>query len=118
MFVSSDSVGRAFFRNVGTTRRQSIERELDFVQAASMLMPNYAFIDATFQTALTQRAARTTLSPMRPAIYWCSQETGSRVFRGIYSRLGTDYGITGEWVVGFSGLVASGKYLVGDEFKP
>jgi iron complex outermembrane receptor protein len=30
-------------------------------------------------------------------------------------KIGADYGITDNWVVGFSALVASGKYLVGDE---
>jgi outer membrane receptor protein involved in Fe transport len=30
-------------------------------------------------------------------------------------KVGADYGITDNWILGFSAIVASGKYLVGDE---
>ena len=50
--LSSETVGRAFFRNVGTTRRQGVEAGLRFRTGRLNAYANYAFTDATFQTAL------------------------------------------------------------------
>jgi outer membrane receptor protein involved in Fe transport len=114
LFVSSETVGRAFFRNVGTTRRQGIETGVRFRTGRLNAYANYAFTDATFQTALTLSSEN---NPLADAAGNIQVRPGNRlpgVPRNLF-KIGADYGITDNWVVGFSALVASGKYLVGDE---
>ena len=52
-FVASDIVGRAFFQNIGNTRRQGVESSLDFQRGALSLALDYSHTDATFRSALT-----------------------------------------------------------------
>jgi outer membrane receptor protein involved in Fe transport len=49
-FVASSVLGRAYFRNVGETRRQGIEASLDLDADAWSLSLDYSYTDATFQT--------------------------------------------------------------------
>jgi outer membrane receptor protein involved in Fe transport len=53
MFVSSEIIGRAFFRNIGETRRQGIEAGASIRTARWNAFLDYALLDATFQSALT-----------------------------------------------------------------
>ena len=52
LFVSSPTPGRAFFQNVGETRRQGLEAGLNVKAATWSAFVEYALTDATFQTAL------------------------------------------------------------------
>ena len=53
MFVSSEIIGRAFFQNIGETRRQGIEAVPASARARWNAFLDYALLDATFQSALT-----------------------------------------------------------------
>jgi iron complex outermembrane recepter protein len=69
LFVSSDTVGRAFFRNVGQTRRQGVELGLRFHMERLNVYANYAFTDATFQTALTLNSDNNPFADANAAIH-------------------------------------------------
>ena len=114
LFVSSPTVGRAFFRNVGTTRRQGVEVELRVSTDRLSAYANYAFTDATFQTALTLSSVDNPLADAAGNIHVSPGDRLPGVPRQLF-KLGADYRITDAWTAGFSALVASGKYLFGDE---
>jgi outer membrane receptor protein involved in Fe transport len=52
-YVASDIRGRAFFRNIGQTRRQGAEATVKARRGGLQLAASYAFIDATYRSALT-----------------------------------------------------------------
>lgn len=113
LFVSSPTVGRAYFRNVGATRRQGVEAGADFRAGRLRIYADYALTDATFRTAFTLS------SEDNPAADngTIQAKRGNRL-PGVPQhlfKLGADYGVTEAWTVGFSGKVASGQYLFGDE---
>ena len=114
LFVNSPTVGRAFFRNVGTTRRQGVEAGADFRAGRLRVYADYAFTDATFRTPFTLSSEDNPFADANGAI---QAKRGNRL-PGIPQHLfkvGADYGVTEAWTVGFSGKVASGQYLFGDE---
>ncbi len=114
LFVSSPTIGRAFFRNVGSTRRQGVEASLRFRTDRLNAYASYAFTDATFQTAFTLSSEN---NPQADANGNIQVRPGDRI-PGIprhLFKMGADYNVTESWIVGFSAIVASGKYLVGDE---
>ena len=114
LFVNSPTVGRAFFRNVGTTRRQGVEAGADFRAGRLRVYADYAYTDATFRTPFTLSSED---NPFADANGTIQARRGNRL-PGIPQHLfkvGADYGVTEAWTVGFSGKVASGQYLFGDE---
>ncbi len=52
-YVASGIRGRAFFRNIGQTRRQGIEATLKARSDGFQLSASYAFIDATYRSPVT-----------------------------------------------------------------
>ncbi|MBO9498837.1 MAG: TonB-dependent receptor [Novosphingobium sp.] len=60
-YVASEIRGRAWFRNVGETRRQGIEAKLEARRGGLRLAASYAFTDATYRSGLTLS------SPSNPA---------------------------------------------------
>lgn len=114
LFVASATPGLDYFRNVGPTRRQGVELGLTLHSPRWRAWLNYAYTDATFQTALTLD------SPLNPAADAAGQihvAPGDRM-PGVPAhqlKFGTSYAATPAWTVGFSGVVSSGQYLFGDE---
>lgn len=112
-FVASSIRGRAFFRNIGGTRRQGVEASLVFASGALRLVASYAFIDAT------SRAPLTLSSPANPTASedgTITVEVGDRL-TGIPRHSATvsaDYRGKG-WSLGADLVARSSQYLVGDE---
>jgi len=114
MFVSSPIIGRAFFQNVGATRRQGVEAGLKVGTSQWAAFVDYTFLDATFRSFLTLN------SPENPFA-----DADGRIFVAPGNRLpgipqhslkfGVNYAVTDAWKVGVTGRAVSGKYLVGDE---
>jgi outer membrane receptor protein involved in Fe transport len=114
LFVNSAIQGRAFFQNVGTTRRQGADAGLRLATGRLVAWANYSYIDATFQNGFTVS------SPDNPA----AGADGSITVRsgdhipGVPTHLikiGVSYRLTDNWTVGATGVGASGQYLIGDE---
>ncbi len=114
ILVASATPGLDYFRNVGRTQRQGFELGLRLHTPRWRAWLDYAFTDATFQTALTLD------SPLNPAADANGQihvVPGDRLPGVPRQRLnlGLGYQATPAWRLGLSAVVASGQYLYGDE---
>ncbi|MDR3529524.1 MAG: TonB-dependent receptor [Rhodopila sp.] len=114
LFVASQTPGLDFFQNVGETRRQGVEAGLTLRRAGFKAWLNYAFIDPTFQSALTLD------SPLNPAADANGQihVVPGNQLPGIPRhrlKFGASYAVTEAWTVGLAGIASSGQYLFGDE---
>lgn len=112
-YVASEIRGRAYFRNIGMTRRQGVEATLRASRGGFSAGLSYAFTDATYRAPLTLS------SPANPAADedgLIAVERGDRL-PGIPRHSATmslDYAGKG-WTVGGDIIGRSGQYLVGDE---
>lgn len=112
-YVASEIRGRAYFRNVGRTRRQGVEASIRYEAKGWRIAASYAFVDATFRTPLTLS------SPANPTAAddgTIAVEPGDRL-PGLPRHSGTlsiDYTPRG-WSLGCDLVARSGQRLVGDE---
>ncbi len=116
-FIASRVRGRAYFLNVGSTRRQGLELKLSATHGGWQVRAGYAFTDATFRTPLTLS------SPQNPAAAdngTIAVMAGDRL-PGIprhSATLTVDYeGMIGtrRFALGGDIVARSGLVLVGDE---
>ena len=113
-FVTSITIGRAFFRNVGETLRQGTETSLKWQNERWLVNGSYTYTDATFQTPLTLNNGD---NPAANADGTYFVHPGDRL-PGIPAhagKFGVQYRATEAWNVGLTGIAASGQYLFGDE---
>lgn len=112
-YIASSIRGRAYFQNVGSTRRQGIEATLKARRGGLTASLSYAFTDARYRTPMTLS------SPANPQ----ADDDGTiAVARGDRlpgiprhsATLSLDHGGRG-WSLGGEMALRSGQYLVGDE---
>jgi iron complex outermembrane receptor protein len=112
-FVASEIRGRAYFQNIGKTRRQGVEASVKAMRGGFTAGLSYAFTDATYRAPLTLS------SPANPE----ARDDGTiAVARGDRlpgvprhsATLSLDYAGSG-WSMGGDILARSRQYLVGDE---
>lgn len=112
-YVASAIRGRAYFRNIGRTRRQGVEASVRYEAKGWRIAASYAFVDATFRTPLTLS------SPANPTAAddgTIAVAPGDRL-PGLPRHSGTlsiDYTPRG-WSLGGDLIARSGQRLVGDE---
>ena len=111
-FVASDTRGRAFFRNVGMTRRQGMEATIGYRVSGLKLRAGYAFTDATLRTQLLFNAPD---NPQANGDGRILVRAGDRLpgvprHRALVS-LNYD---TERWSLGADVQAASGQHLFGD----
>lgn len=112
-FVASSIRGRAYFRNVGKTRRQGVEASIGYRMGGLALRAGYAYTDATFRTPFEAN------SPDNPGadddgliqVGEGDRLPGIPRHRGVVS---ADYDGDG-FSIGADVQAQSGVYLVGDE---
>lgn len=112
-FVASDTRGRAFFRNIGQTRRQGLEAAVSYRAGGLIVRAGYALTDATFRSPLLLNAPD---NPQADENGQIAVVSGDRL-PGIPRHRATaslDYDGRG-WSVGGDLQAASGQYLFGDE---
>jgi outer membrane receptor protein involved in Fe transport len=112
--VNSPTAGRAFFTNVGTTRRQGIEADLQYIDERWRFSLHYALVDATFQSGFV---VSSNLNPGADANGNITVQPGNHL-PGIplhQLKASAYYNVTDKWTVGATLLAASCQYLVGDE---
>jgi outer membrane receptor protein involved in Fe transport len=104
--------GFGFFQNIGATRRQGIEAEVNLTSSALQLYASYAFVDARFLNAL-QLASN---SPFADANGNIQVVPGDQIPAIPRHRIkaGLDYSITDALKVGGDALFVSSQYFVGD----
>jgi outer membrane receptor protein involved in Fe transport len=110
---SPELQGFGYFQNVGSTRRQGIEAEINLKSSALQLYASYALVDARFLDALQVGSN----SPFADASGNVQILPGNQVPAIPRHRIkaGFDYSITDALKVGGDALFVSSQYFVGDE---
>ncbi|UPK38406.1 TonB-dependent receptor [Bradyrhizobium sp. 186] len=105
--------GFGYFSNVGRTRRQGLEAEVNIKSPTLQFQASYAFVDARFLDALTLGSN----SPFADADGNIQVMPGNQIPAVPRHRvkLGIDYAVTDAWKVGGNALYVSSQYVVGDE---
>lgn len=105
--------GFGYFTNVGRTRRQGLEAELNIKSPTLQLQASYSFVDARFLDALTLGSN----SPFADAAGNIQVLPGNQIpaIPRHRVKVAVDYAVTNEWKVGGNALFVSSQYLVGDE---
>lgn len=112
--VNSPTQGRAYFTNIGTTRRQGIEADLRYSDERWRVSLLYALVDATFQSGFV---ASSSLNPGADAHGNITVRPGNHL-PGIplhQLKASAYYNVTDKWTVGATLLAASSQYLFGDD---
>ncbi len=113
-FVTSETIGRAYFENIGSTRRQGVEAGASLHTGRLYTFLDYAYTEATYQNALTLNSEDNPFADENGLI---QVAPGNRL-PGIPAhvlKFGAQYGVTPRWIVGLTGRASSGQYLFGDE---
>lgn len=114
MFVASPIAGRAFFQNVGETRRQGLTADVHFNLGGASIDLGYALTDATFRSPLTLNSEN---NPNADANGQISVSPGDRI-PGIARhkvKLSVDYELSKAWSIGLGANYSDGQYFQGDE---
>jgi outer membrane receptor protein involved in Fe transport len=113
-FINSVTTGRAFFANIGETRRQGVDVRLQLKTDRWLAYIAYTYTDATFQSGFTESAGS---NPAADANGNITIQRGNRL-PGIpvnQVKLGVYYKVTDKWTVGATAIGASTAFLFGDE---
>jgi outer membrane receptor protein involved in Fe transport len=114
ILVSSELHGRAFFQNVGATRRQGVTANLELRSRRLTAWAAYAYTDARFLTGLVLNSPD---NPQADPDGRIQVQPGARMPGTPAHRLklGLDYDLTPRLRLGLEGVVSSGAVLFGDE---
>ncbi|TFV44716.1 TonB-dependent receptor [Bradyrhizobium niftali] len=115
--VAVPAVGRTgfgYFSNVGRTRRQGLEAEVNIKSPTLQFQASYAFVYARFLDALELGSESPFRDPVTETIHVSPGNQIPAIPRHRV-KLGVDYNVTDVWKVGGNALFVSGQYLVGDE---
>lgn len=110
---SPEVQGFGYFQNVGRTRRQGIEAQVNLTSKELQLYASWALVDARFLDALTLNSR----SPFADADGNIQVVPGNRIPSVPRNRvkLGVDYAITDAFKVGGDALFVASQYFAGDE---
>ncbi|MGI4975605.1 MAG: TonB-dependent receptor domain-containing protein, partial [Janthinobacterium lividum] len=113
-FINSESLGRAYFSNVGQTRRQGVDASLSYTDRRLLAYADYSYTDATYRSRFTEGSGS---NPQADAGGDITVRPGNRL-PGIPAhlvKLGANWQVTPAWNIGATALYASGQVLFGDE---
>jgi len=113
-FINSVTQVRAFFTNIGQTRRQGIDVGLQLKTDRWLAYIAYSYIEATYQSGFTEASGS---NPAADANGNITVRPGNRL-PGIPThqiKFGVNYKVTDKWTIGATAIAASGAYLFGDE---
>ena len=113
-FVNSVTLGRAFFQNIGSTRRQGLDASLVVQGSRWQVYVDYSYTDATYRSGYVESAGS---NPAADANGNLTIMPGDRL-PGVAPnqvKFGASLQVTDAWLIGGSGLYQSGQYLFGDE---
>ncbi len=113
-FVNSVNLNRAFFTNVGQTRREGINAHVAYKTALFNAYVNYAYTQASFENGFVESAGS---NPAGDANGNITIRAGDRLpgIPATKATAGLDVNVTEAWSVGGTGILQSGQYLFGDE---
>jgi outer membrane receptor protein involved in Fe transport/uncharacterized protein with beta-barrel porin domain len=107
--------GFGYFDNVGSTRRQGIEAEVDFRDKSWFVSLSYAYVDATYRSGLSLAAPGG--DPFADANGNIAVAAGDHISSIPPQRvkLAADYAVTSKWKIGGDLQLVSSQYYGGDE---
>jgi len=114
MLVSSSVIGRAFFENVGNTRRQGLESSVDFESDEWSLSLNYSYTDAEFRSQFTLNSPENPFADANGAIFVASGNRMPSIPANLLKAV-VGYAPSPRWSISLGARAASGVYLRGDE---
>jgi iron complex outermembrane recepter protein len=114
LFAASAITGRAFFENIGTTRRQGAELSGDYTTGPWRFSLGYTYTDATFRHALTLNSENNPFADADGLIFVVPGDHLPGIPENML-KLNADYQVTKDWMVSLDGRYADGQYLRGDE---
>jgi outer membrane receptor protein involved in Fe transport len=111
--IPSQLQGFGYFQNVGSTRRQGIEAQVNLTSKTLQLYASYALVDARFLDSLQVGSN----SPFADADGNVQIVPGNRIPAIPRDRVkaGIDYSITDAFKIGGDALWVGSQYFVGDE---
>ena len=114
LFVNSVTLNRAFFTNVGQTRREGVDASIRYKAQRWSAYLAYTYTNATFQSGFVEAAGN---NPGADANGNVTIGTGNRL-PGVpahQGKFGFNYRITDQWTASAVAVAQSGTYLFGDE---
>ena len=114
VFVNSVTLNRAFFTNVGETRRQGLDVGIAYKTPRWSAYAAYTYTNATYQTGFVESAGS---NPAADANGNITINPGDRL-PGVpahQGKLGVTFRVTDKWTVGGVLIAQSSQFLVGDE---
>ena len=114
IFVNSVTLNRAFFTNVGQTRRQGLDASVQYKTPQWSAYLAYTYTNATFQSGFVEAAGS---NPAADANGNITINPGAQL-PGVpvdQVKFGVTYNVTDKWTVVATLIAQSGQYLVGDE---
>jgi outer membrane receptor protein involved in Fe transport len=114
IFVNSVTLNRAFFANVGQTRRQGFSARADLKTGPIRAYVNYSYTEASFQTGYVESGGSNPDADANGNISIHPGDTLPGVPRDIV-KFGADADAMPSLHVGADGQYQSGQYLFGDE---
>ncbi|WP_456621014.1 MULTISPECIES: TonB-dependent receptor [unclassified Bradyrhizobium] len=106
--------GFGYFTNVGRTRRQGLEAEVNIKSPTLQFQASYAFVDARFLDALELGSESPFRDPVTETIHVSPGNQIPAIPRHLV-KVGVDYAVTDVWKVGANAIFVSSQYFVGDE---
>ena len=113
VFVNSATLNRAYFANVGQTRRQGIDASLQYKAPRWSAYVAYSYTGATYQSGFVEAAGSNPAAGPGGTI---TVVPGDRL-PGVpaqQAKLGLTWRVTERWTVGAVLIAQSGQYLFGD----
>src|SRR6266545_1638618 len=112
--IPSQLQGFGYFQNVGRTRRQGLEAQVNLTTKTLQLYASYALVDARFLEALELNSHSPFADPFSETIQVLP---GNRIPAIPRNRVkfGIDYSVTDAFKVGGDALFVGSQYFVGDE---
>ena len=108
------SLSTGYFQNIGATRRQGAEFNINYRAARLSLYLSYSYVDATFESSLLLNSEQNMFADANGNIHVHPGD----VLPGIPAhrvKLGGDVQLTSSWLVGADVVYESSQYFRGDE---
>lgn len=113
-FINSVTLGRAYFANVGQTRRQGLSSRIDVKSDHISFYAAYTYTEATFQSGFVEASGSNPDADANGNLTIRPGDTLPGVPRSTF-KAGGSYDVTDKLTVGADAIWQGGQFLFGDE---